>query len=347
MTDTFLAMLLAVCLAAACEGDTIVLPGGPPGGPDTGTSPGLDSNGGWDGTGDPPDHWAVGDTPSPGSDASVVPPDVAAPNDVAPPPDRGTTLPTCLPNDDGVVSPEEVVILTGATASYLSNAAGTLVAVDADGIDDPDAPGHTIWDFQAGPRELATPLTIESVPADAWYRDYFPADVTYVTPLGPQTPEVLGLFRVWDDRLEMLGLASRTDGPGHTLLVYDDPVALYRFPLRAPEPGAEPQRWGQTVTFRNAVLQGVVQAGQEEYRFTVDRVGRAILPHFTFTSVLRIRLDLTQTFVFGRDGNTRHSVQFFYFTECVGEVARIVGPGVTSGPPATVTEAQEFRRLGL
>ena len=341
------ALLLAI---GACEGDTIVLPGDPPGSASQG-----DTIGGPDGVAGGPDAGGFPDAAGAADHSAAPPPDHAgggsdapAAPDIPRPPDRVEPPPTCRPNDDGVVSRDEVVILPGASAIYLANAAGTTVPVDAEGRPDPSSPGQRIWEFGAGPRDLVTPLAIEPFPDDAWYTPSFPGDVTYVTPLGPQTPDVLGVFRLLDDRLEMLGLASRGDGPGRTLLVYDAPVELYRFPLRPPDPDGTPrQSWSQTVTFRNAILQGVRQAGEETYRFTVDRIGTVVLSHFTFTSVLRIRLDLTQTFVFSRHGNTRHSVQLFYFTECVGEVARIVGPSIANTPPSTVTEAAEFRRLGM
>ena len=248
---------------------------------------------------------------------------------------------TCLPNDDGVVTRDEVVPVFGAIASYLANADGTTVPVDVDGVADPDAPGLFVWDFRDGPRDVRVGLPVARMPTDAWYAPSFPPDVTYVTPLGPQTPDILGVFRLRGSELEMLGLASREGGPGRTLLVYDAPVALYRFPL---ERG---RAWTVEASFRDARIQGAPQAGVETYRFTIDRAGKVILPNFTFTSVLRIRLDLTQTFVVSQGANTLHSTHYFYFTECVGEVARIVGPLTPETPAPPVTTAREFRRLGL
>ena len=317
MRNISFAILLTVALAA-CGSDTVVLPGDPP----------------WvDATGAGPEIAAPRDAAG-GNDASLAPD--AGPDRVAPAPSN-----ICRPDADGRITRDEVALLIGASPLYLANAEGTTLPVAPDGVPDPNAPSRRLWDFRDGPRDLAGPLLIEELPPDAWYAAEFPPDVTYVTALGPQTPDLLGVFRLTPTRLEMLGLASRYDGPDHTLLVYDAPVALYRFPLRAPDPAAGPQTWTQTVTFDDAVLAGTRQAGRETYAFTVDQVGTAQLPNFTFSDVLRIRLDLTQTFVFGHDGNTRATTQYFYFTECVGEVARIATPAAT---PATATE---FRRLGM
>jgi len=330
-----LALLLAL---AACEGDTIYLP--PLG--DAGGGASNDTlDGRHDGAGSP-DHTEpadLGPSPDLGPRPDVAPRDTVRPPDVPALPDSGAPV-ACLPNDDGVITRAEVVPVYGAVAQYLANAAGTTVPVDVDGAPDPDAPGQTVWDFRAGPRDLARGLLVERFDAGAWYAPHFPDDVTYVTALGPQTPDVLGVFRFVGDELQMLGLASRADGPARTLLVYDEPVTLYRFPL---ELGAS---WEAESTFGNAWVQGARQAGRETYRFEIDRAGTVVLPNFTFTSVVRIRMDVTQTFVVSQGHNTLHSVHYFWFTECVGEVARIVGP-LTPDTPGPVTEAREFRRLGL
>ncbi len=300
----------------------------------------------------------TGGEPDPGGGDVPIPPDGGAADENAPgdgaggpdepnPPDAGTGPTVCRPNNDGTVAASEVVLVLGAVASYLTNAAGTTVAVDPDGTPDPDHAGQYIWDFSEGPRDIVRGVGVEAMPADAWYAEHFPHDVTYVAALGPQTPDLLGVFRSRGDILEMLGLASRSAGAGRTLLVYDEPVVLYRFPLVPPNERGTPQTWSQTATFSNAVLQGASQAGREEYRFTVDRAGTVILPNFTFTSVVRIRLDLTQTLVISRGSNTLHSVQYFYFTECVGELARIVSATTPAGPSLPLREANEFRRLGL
>jgi hypothetical protein len=333
-----MAALLALLVAlAACEGDTIYLP------------PRGDAGGGNDARDGRHDAVTAPDLTNPADlrprpDLGPGPdvpdgPDVVRPPDVPRPPDTGEPA-TCRPNDDGVVTRAEVVPVYGAVAQYLANAAGTTVPVDVDGAPDPAAPGAHVWDFRAGPRDVARGLRVERFDRGAWYAPNFPDDVTYVTALGPQTPDILGIFRFEGDDLRMLGLASREDGPARTLLVYDDPVTLYRFPL---EVG---RTWTAESTFSNAWLQGARQAGRERYRFQVDRAGTVVLPNFTFTSVVRIRMDVTQTFVVSQDHNTLHSVHYFWFTECVGELARVVGP-LTPDPPGPVTEAREFRRLGL
>jgi hypothetical protein len=241
----------------------------------------------------------------------------------------------CIPNNDGTITAAEMPVVVNAVASYLVNAQGTEVPVNVAGA--AKGAGWS-WDFEEGPEAVHAALKVEP-PEGFWFSDQFP-DADYVSPFTPWDTDLLAAFRAAPGRTEMLGIASRhKDGPAFTLVVYDDPVVLYQFPLELGN------QWVSEVSFSDATLQGVKNAGTERYEFAVDGRGTLRLPQFTLENTLRIRLDLTQTFVVSDGEPAVRHIWYLYVHECLGEVARIVSlPGEDSGNFET---AAEFRRLGL
>jgi hypothetical protein len=270
-----------------------------------------------------------------GCDAIIhVGEDDAAPQEVRPRDEVDPAL-LCVPDNDGTITAAEMPVVVNAVASYLVNAQGDAVSVDPAGAKEGDG---WVWDFRDGPDAIHAGLRVEP-PGGFWFSERFP-DADYVSPFSPWDTDLLAAFRAAPGRTEMLGIASRhKDGPAYTLVIYDEPVSLYQFPLTL---GTQ---WVSEVGFSDAVLQGVKNAGTERYEFTVDGRGTLRLPQFTLENTLRIRLDLTQTFVVSEGDPAVRHVWYLYVHECLGEVARIVSlPGETSGSFET---AAEFRRLGL
>ncbi len=142
-----------------------------------------------------------------------------------------------------------------------------------------------------------------------------------------------------DERaLWLLGMASAEADPpqGRTLLVYDDPVPAYQFPL---EVGAE---WIAVGEIRDDTLLGLPYAGRDVHEVSDDALGRLELPDLSFTQAHRVRSRVTIEPAVGA-AVSRRIVSFLF--ECFGEVARAQSrDDETEEDFAT---AVEVRRLGL
>lgn len=242
----------------------------------------------------------------------------------------------CEGNNDGVIDAEELPWGTGVSVPYLANQAGTTVDVQPAGE---QVEGVTTWDFTEAPGDLAVDFDLVD-PAGLWFAEHFPA-ASYAVPLFAEDLDLLAVFSVQGEDFVMLGLASREESPaaGQTLLVYEEPVQVYRFPL---ELGTS---WTASSSFRDAVLYGVDNAGEEVYDFEVDAVGTLLLPGFTMENVLRLRVEVEQTFAVTTGENPVLSVRHLYLRECFGELARITSlPGETE---IEFTEASELRVMDV
>ena len=265
-----------------------------------------------------------GHQPDPGDD----------PDDDPAAPDTGGL---CVENNDGTIDASEMPVALGASPSYVANEPGTLASVDVDGVADDD--GGRLWDFTDGPGDAKAVLFVKA-PGGYWFAAHFP-DATFVSPLSVQDPSILAAYLATSEGVWLLGIASSVEAPpqGQTLLVYDTPVPLFRFPLHV---GATYQA---TSTFANARLMGVPQAGTEQYTITVDAQGTLKLPVFTIEHALRLRIEVRQKFVISTSPDPIPSIQYLWVKECVGELARATSqPGETD---PKFTKAKEFRRLGL
>jgi len=254
--------------------------------------------------------------------------------DEAPPPDKSPYEPaapvlTCLPNLDGQLDASELRPGLGAQLRLLVNAAGTTRAVDLAG-----AGGTWDWSADYADDRLAV---LEAKPlAGQWFASSFP-EATFVAPVDV-AGELWGVYRHTDAALELFGMASAVDAPlgSRTLLVYQQPVQLYRFPLK---PGAS---WTATGKVLNGTYHGLPYAGTDTYEFSVDAAGELLLRDLTFSQVLRVRTRVQVTPAVGIPTSRR---QVGFLAECYGEVAR-----ATSRDNETDTDfttAAELRRVGL
>jgi hypothetical protein len=240
----------------------------------------------------------------------------------------GDLLPPCIGNNDGVITREELIFPVGAALRYLENPPGTTATVAPDGAF--GASGVLEWDLTSSAGQALT-LTLEPVSAQ-WFAGSFPG-ATYATTTDPGSG-TLGIFRVTDAALELLGFASPE--PDRTLMVYDQPIASLRFPIRAGD------AWVTGATIRNGKLDHQPYASADTYRIAVDARGTAVLPFLRFENTLRVHVELSQAVPGGVQVNR---IQHLFFHECYGEVGRMVStPGETD--PA-FTQAAEFRRLAL
>ncbi|MEX1367878.1 MAG: hypothetical protein AB1Z98_32415 [Nannocystaceae bacterium] len=238
----------------------------------------------------------------------------------------------CVPNLDGRIDADEVPLVLGASVSYLVSPPGVSRAVDVAGLDEG---GLRVWDWSV---DLADDQLLRVGPQpidDRWYADRFPPDA-FVAPFdGGGAIETVS--RQDDQGLQLLGLASAQPDPaaGRTLLVYDAPVELLRFPI---EPGTSFSAVG-TVT--DGTFRGIPYAATDTYDVSVDALGELRLPSLTFTQAHRVRTTLTVEPALGEITSVR---QVSYFFECFGEVARATSQ--PNEPETNFTEAAEIRRLG-
>lgn len=235
----------------------------------------------------------------------------------------------CRGDGDGAIARSEVVFAPGATVRYRINPAGTRVPVDVRGQVRPD--GTRLWDFSDPDGDLVE-LTLQSA-TDAWYASRFQG-AEYAARLDPRQP-LLGVYRATDTTLDLLGAAGETAESG-TILPYDVPVRLLRFPL------VVGQAWTETALVVDGRLSGVPFASRDRYDVAVDASGELRLALVTFPRVVRVRVELAQQFPVG-PGSRR--IQYLWLTECYGEVARVTS--IDGETNLEFREAVEFRRLGL
>lgn len=233
----------------------------------------------------------------------------------------------CLPNLDGQIDAHEARAALGVAASYR---VATERTVDLAGMT--DAAGHLVWDF-AGALDDPQVQAVAAPLAAQWYAADFPAG-EFVSSDGG----VDSVYGQDDLALWLYGLASTAMDPadGRTLLVYDQPVPVLRFPLA---PGLA---WTATGSTPAGTLRGLPYVGADRYDVSVDAVGQAALPELTFTQALRVRTLVTVMPALG-GATTRRQVSLVF--ECFGEVVRAVSRA--DEPNENFTTAATLRRLAL
>jgi len=244
-------------------------------------------------------------------------------------PDSGSPL-SCVPNLDGRIDSGELTPALGVPSNFLITAPGTTVTIDPVGV--VNAEGKREWDFSASQDDLSGTFEARAIEG-LWYADDFPAG-EFAVQL-EAGGDIEGIYSHDEDGLWLHGLASVT-AAGNTLVVYDQAVQLYRFPL---ELGDE---WVTVGESSNAQLRGLPYAGKDTYRIEVVDAGLLMLPDLTFTQALRVRTEVTAQPVAGATVSRRQQSWLF---ECFGEVQRATSQDGESNPDFTV--AAQLRRLGL
>lgn len=238
---------------------------------------------------------------------------------------------SCLSNNDGVITMDELVFRAGVSVNYRVNPPGTLDSVDVDGtLED----GRRRWDHSSLKGQVAA-VKVEPV-AGAWFAKHFP-DASFATGTDVKAGN-LQVIRVDRSagRVQLLGLASRQ--PDRTLMVYSPPIQLLRFPLRV---GLGYSSSGEV---QNGKLGGLPIATSDTYQVQVDQQGTVVLPNLELRRSLRIKVRVTSRAVGGVVGVL---VQHQWFHECMGEVVRTTSRLRTDGKPPDTGKATEYRRLSL
>ncbi|MBU1432831.1 hypothetical protein KKF91_20010 [Myxococcota bacterium] len=255
--------------------------------------------------GAPPPNEDAGGLDDGGAGLDGGPEDAASGQDAGIAPDSGAPL--CDPSGDGVLRREEFLLEAGSVAHFLV----------ADGPQTVDLAGENCaegrcWDLSA-PREGDARQIVELFPVEgAWYAEEFP-DASYASLLERER-RWLGVFRLSDEGLDLLGTASET--PRDMLTTYDPPVRLYQFPLQVGDSWVSESTqmgyWGFSSVWTEDV-----------YTVQVVERGQMTTPQGPFPALQVITtLDQSVPFtIFGSD-----QVIHTFLAECFGVIARIVGP---------------------
>jgi hypothetical protein len=251
---------------------------------------------------------------------------------------RGTRLPVgCLPNLDGRIDAEEMPVVIGLPLDFRISPAGAERVVDLVGRTNADGLREWEWNEDTTDDER---LRVEGAAVAArWYAsDFTGAELALaVAPTGAPG-DIEAIYRKDEEALWLLGYATREAQPpeGATLMVYDPPVALFRFPI---EPGAA---WISVGQVRDGLVRGLPYASDDTYDVEVPAAGRLVLPDLTFTQAHQVRTRLTVAPAFGT-GYALSQATFVF--ECFGEVARATSRRDETRDPFSI--AAEVRRLGL
>lgn len=249
--------------------------------------------------------------------------------------DAGPVAPlACLPNLDGKIEAKELLPAYDVPARYLTSPPGRDRDIDTSGAVGKD--GKRVFDQGTDLADDVVAVIIAKQVKGAWYESSFPTG-TFAAPFD-LSGRIDAIYNNDDKALRILGLASSAESPaeGKTLVVYDTPVALYKFPL------ALGVSYTSEGVAKNAVIRGQPYAGKDAYEIKVDAAGSLLLPDLTFTNVLRVRTKVSVTPAAGAITVRR---QTSFLAECYGEVMRATSKD--NEPNEEFTVASEVRRLGL
>jgi hypothetical protein len=224
----------------------------------------------------------------------------------------GVQVPDCRPNNDGIITIDELPVVLGAAARIR---VANDVAVDVSGVDDN---GVTVWDLSnpAPETEPQASLIVEEM-AGQWFEGLFPG-ATVAAPLVPGNSQ-LGPLVIGADSWTLLGAASKDEDPAEqTRVVYDVPTVLYPFPLQLGTTATSSSR------AQNALLLGIPTAFVDDTEVEVTGQGRMILPDLILENTLRVTVRFARTLLAGDVQQVSHH----FVHECLGEVARFSSPAV-------------------
>lgn len=235
---------------------------------------------------------------------------------------------SCVPDLDGALTAAEVPLVLDTPAAYLFS---DNVTVDLAGTGSGDT---RRWDWtEERIDDRAVDVTAAALD-DQWYAPMFPGGQFVAAGTGGLD----GVYARDEAAVYLLGLASPTADPagGRTLLVYDAPVGVLRFPL------SEGDAWLETATISGGTLSGLPYNATDTYAFAADDAGELHLPYVRFTRALRVSTLVTSTPAVG-GATTRRQVSFWF--ECFGEIGRATSRANETA--ADFTTAEEQRRFAL
>ncbi|MGV3624465.1 MAG: hypothetical protein ACO1OB_26840 [Archangium sp.] len=240
----------------------------------------------------------------------------------------------CVPNLDGRIDATELRAAIGVPLRYLASPPGATRSVNLAG--DINTSNQRVWNLAADYSDDRVAKIEASAVTSHWFASSFPTG-QWAAPLD-LSGTIIGVYLHDGETVQLLGYATREENPstGKTLVVYSNPIAVYRFPL---EVGKE---WISVSNVVNGIMQGLPFAGRDSYAFKVESAGQLELPDVTFTQALRVR---TTTTIEPAVGPVIVRRQTGWVFECFGEVARATARDGENADDFTTTS--ELRRLGL
>jgi len=233
-------------------------------------------------------------------------------------------LPDCVPNRDRQITADELPIALGAAENYYAGADRTVDLVAESGVYDlsQERPDDTV--VAVGPVALGA----------QWYAGSFPAGQFVVDAGGG----IDGIYHQDAAALWLDGSASRDRGANKTLIVYDVPLAVLRFPL------TDGAAWSVAAQLpAGTTIAGLPFIGSDKLDVDVTAGARLDVPYVQFSPVLRIRSHATRTASGGSPVVGKRTTLFLF--ECFGEVAR--AESEQDEPDPDFTMAVYLRRFAL
>lgn len=240
----------------------------------------------------------------------------------------------CVPNLDGRIDASELRAAIGVPLRYLASPPGANRSVNL--VGEINTSNQRVWDLAADFSDDRVAKIEATAVTSHWFASRFPSG-QWAAPLD-LAGNIIGVYLHDGENVLLLGYATREENPttGKTLVVYSNPIAVYRFPL---EVGKE---WISVSNVVNGIVQGLPFAGRDSYSFKVESAGQLELPDVTFTQALRVR---TTTTIEPAVGPVIVRRQTGWVFECFGEVARATARDGENADDFTTTS--ELRRLGL
>ena len=229
----------------------------------------------------------------------------------------GTLIPRelldCHGDRDGSITAEELPLIAGVTAHTRVQYGASFSSAGS------RSDRGLVWTVP----DDGEILDIATEPIDgAWFEERFP-DASYAVTTDPAVAfedQILGVYRVEDDGVRLLGLASRNpDRPaGGLLMPYSVPSpTVLRFPV---ELGDEWEAVGQV---EDGLISGAPYTAEDTYHIRVDARGTISTPDADIRDALRLSVSVTIRTAILEPVVRR---EFMWYRECLGEVARAVAP---------------------
>ena len=242
------------------------------------------------------------------------------PGDMVP---AGTLVPeeilNCRGDRDGVIEASELPLLAGVTARQR-----LFQDVDVESRGQSGDEGLS-WDLDLEGGRIVEVRT-EAVD-EQWFAPVFPG-ASYaiaVDPVAAPDEQILGIYRIDDDGVYLLGTASRfSDRPlGGVLLPYETPPQVLRFPV------ALGDSWEVEARVTAGLVGGVAFTSLDTYRISIDARGAIHTQDVIIRDAMRLSVEVTiQTPAL--DPFTR--LEIVWYRECLGEVARLTAHEGDLGP---------------
>ncbi|MEW5853795.1 MAG: hypothetical protein AB2A00_33780 [Myxococcota bacterium] len=248
--------------------------------------------------------------------------------------DGGRPGGACPFDDDGVLTAEELPLALNVESRFVEARADGGIPVDLVGTT--DSQGLRVWDFSAAaPGDQA--FTLEALPLDdLWFGNRFPQGA-YAVPLDGESTNY-AIYQRTESVVQMLGVASQE--PEHTLLTYDPPVDIVRFPVTLNQ--AFTSNTDVSGTFEGNTF----YSSSDTYDLSVDARGHLVTPAGTFP-VLRVRLQhqVDVPIAFWPFVLTYKYIRYSFMTPCYSQVAYVAS--LEGEEELQFSTAAELRRLGL